>query len=106
MPRVTFIAFNGTRHVVVVPAGTTLMRAATDNNVPGIDGDCGGQCACATCHVFVDPAWATATGVRTEIEDDMLNFAAELRDSSRLACQIELTEALDGLVVAMPEGQH
>ena len=106
MPRVTFIAFNGTHHVVVVPAGTTLMRAATDNNVPGIDGDCGGQCACATCHVFVDPAWAAATGVRTDIEDDMLNFAAELRDSSRLACQIELTEALDGLVVAMPEGQH
>ncbi|MEP7085456.1 MAG: 2Fe-2S iron-sulfur cluster-binding protein [Betaproteobacteria bacterium] len=106
MPRVTFIAFNGARYALEVPAGTTLMRAAVDNNVPGIDGDCGGQCACATCHVFVDPAWAAATGERTQVEDDMLNFAAELRDSSRLACQIDLTDALDGLVVAMPEAQH
>ena len=106
MPRLTFIAFNGTRHPVDVPAGTTLMRAATDNNVPGIDGDCGGQCACGTCHVFVDPAWAAATGARTPIEDDMLNFAAELRDNSRLACQITMTDALDGLIVSMPEGQH
>ena len=106
MPKVTFIAFNGTQHAVDVPVGTTLMRAAVDHNVPGIDGDCGGQCACATCHVFVDPAWTAATGERTQVEDDMLNFAAELRENSRLACQIELTDALDGLVVAMPEGQH
>ncbi|MEO6566511.1 MAG: 2Fe-2S iron-sulfur cluster-binding protein [Casimicrobiaceae bacterium] len=106
MPKVTFIAFNGTHHAVDVPVGTTLMRAAVDNNVPGIDGDCGGQCACATCHVFVDPAWTAATGERTQVEEDMLNFAAELRENSRLACQIELTDALDGLVVAMPEGQH
>jgi 2Fe-2S ferredoxin len=106
MPQVTFIAFNGQRHDVEVPAGLSLMRAAVDNNVPGIDGDCGGQCACATCHVFVDPAWTGRTGLRTSHEEEMLNFAAELRDNSRLACQITVTDALDGLVVAMPEGQH
>ena len=106
MPKVTFITHHGQTHEVSVPTGTTLMLAAVDNGVPGIDGDCGGQCACATCHVFVDPAWAKRVGGRSEREDDMLNFAAELRDSSRLACQITVTDALDGLVVHMPEGQH
>ena len=106
MPTVTFIAHSGKHHVVTVPAGTSLMRAATDNNVPGIDGDCGGQCACATCHVFVDPAWSAQVGPRNQNEDDMLNFAAELHETSRLACQISVTDALNGLVVNMPEGQH
>lgn len=106
MPTVTFIAHDGTRSTVTVAAGTTLMRAAVDHNVAGIDGDCGGMCACATCHVFVDEAWAARTGARNANEEDMLNFAAELRDSSRLACQITLTDELDGLVVTMPEGQH
>ena len=106
MPKVTYIAHDGSRHEVQAEAGLSLMRAAVDNSIRGIDGDCGGQCACATCHVFVDPAWAAQTGARTQMEDDMLNFAAELRDSSRLACQITVTNALDGLVVTMPEGQH
>ena len=106
MPKVTFIAHDGSHHPVDATAGLSLMRAAVDHGVRGIDGDCGGQCACATCHVFVDPAWAALTGERTQMEDDMLNFAAELRDSSRLACQIVVTDALDGLVVTMPEGQH
>ena len=106
MPKVTFIAHSGTRHTVEAEAGLSLMRAAIDNNVPGIDGDCGGQCACATCHVFIEAPWSAKTGTRTEREDEMLNFAAELRDSSRLACQIEVTDALDGLEVQMPEGQH
>jgi 2Fe-2S ferredoxin len=106
MPKVTFIAHDGKRYEVEAQAGLSLMRAAVDNDVPGIDGDCGGQCACATCHVFIDPAWAARTGQRTQQEDDMLNFAAELRDSSRLACQVQVTAELDGLVVAMPEGQH
>ena len=106
MPKVTFIAHNGSRHDVEAPNGLSLMRAAIDNNVPGIDGDCGGQCACATCHVFVDAPWSALTGPRTQREDEMLNFAAELRDSSRLACQIEFSDALDGLVVSLPEGQH
>ena len=106
MPKVTFIAHNGFRHEVLAEAGLSLMRAAVDNGVRGIDGDCGGQCACATCHIFVEAPWAAQTGVRTQMEDDMLNFAAELRDSSRLACQITVTDALDGLVVTMPDGQH
>ena len=106
MPIVTFIEFNGRHHVVDVREGTTLMRAATDNDVPGIDGDCGGQCACATCHVFIAAAWIERVGARNANEEEMLNFAAELRDNSRLACQITLTGELDGLVVEMPEGQH
>ena len=106
MPKVTFIAFDGTPHAVEAPTGLSLMRAALDNNVRGIDGDCGGNCACATCHVFIAPEWADKLGPRTQAEDEMLNFAAELRDSSRLACQITLSDELDGLVVSMPEGQH
>ncbi|HEY2677918.1 MAG TPA: 2Fe-2S iron-sulfur cluster-binding protein [Steroidobacteraceae bacterium] len=106
MPKVTFIAFNGTQRAVEVPAGTTLMRAATDNRVDGIDGDCGGNCACATCHVYIDPMWTGRTGMRSAGEQDMLNLVAELRDNSRLACQITVDENLDGLVVATPESQH
>lgn len=106
MPKITFIAHSGQRHTVEAESGLSLMRAAIDHSVPGIDGDCGGQCACATCHVFIDGDWAAKTGSRTKQEDEMLNFAAELRDSSRLACQITVTDALDGLEVTMPEGQH
>ena len=106
MPTVIFIEHNGNRHEVDASNGASLMRAAVDHNVPGIDGDCGGACACATCHVFVEGDWAAKTGARTQQEDEMLNFAAELRDSSRLACQITVTDALDGLEVTMPEGQH
>ena len=83
MPKVTFIAHSGTRHTVEAEAGLSLMRAAIDNNVPGIDGDCGGQCACATCHVFIDAPWSAKTGARTDREDEMLNFAAELADTSK-----------------------
>jgi ferredoxin, 2Fe-2S len=106
MPRVTFIAFDGSTHPVEVPAGTTLMRAATDHGVPGIDGDCGGQCACATCHVYIDAAWIERTGARTVQEHEMLNFSAGLQDNSRLACQITLDSSLDGLTVTLPEAQH
>jgi ferredoxin, 2Fe-2S len=106
MPKVTFIAFSGAERTVEVPEGTTLMRAATDNNVRGIDGDCGGNCACATCHVYVDAGWRDRVGARNPAEEDMLNCVAELRDNSRLACQINLTESLDGLIVSLPEAQH
>ena len=106
MQEVTFIEYNGKSHTVKAVAGLSLMRAAVDNDVPGIDADCGGQCACATCHVYVDPAWEVRTGTRTSMEKDMLNFAALTLANSRLACQIQITEALDGLVVTMPEGQH
>jgi ferredoxin, 2Fe-2S len=106
MPKVTFIAFAGGKHTVEVPAGTTLMHAATDNRVPGIDGDCGGNCACATCHVYVEPAWLERLAARTATEEEMLNCVAERKDNSRLACQITLTDALDGLMVKLPEAQH
>ena len=106
MPKVTFIEHDGTSHEVQAVAGQSLMRAAVDNGVPGIDADCGGQCACATCHVYVEPEWEAKTGTRTAMEEDMLNFAAVTQANSRLACQIPVTEALDGLVVRMPEGQH
>jgi 2Fe-2S ferredoxin len=106
MPRITFIAYDGKRRTVEVAPGTTLMRAATDNRVDGIDGDCGGNCACATCHVYIDPAWVDRLGARTPSEVDMLNLVAELRDTSRLACQIDIDPSLDGLIVTTPESQH
>ncbi len=106
MPTVTFIEHRGTRHRVEVAAGLSLMRAAIDNQVPGIDADCGGQCACATCHVYVDTDWQTLAGSRTPMEEDMLSFASATLPNSRLACQIPVTQALDGLVVTMPDGQH
>lgn len=106
MPKVTYIEHNGTEHAVEVPVGLSVMRGAVDNNVPGIDADCGGECACATCHVFVDPTWEARTGTPSEQEASMLSFAATKQDNSRLSCQIEMTAALDGLVVRMPEAQH
>jgi len=106
MPTVTFIEHNGTRHSVDATSGLSLMRAAIDNHVPGIDADCGGRCACATCHVYVDPAWQALTGARTAMEEDMLNFASATQPNSRLACQIGIHDALDGLVVSLPDGQH
>ena len=106
MPQVTFISHAGQAHTVMAEIGSNLMRAATDNGVAGIDGDCGGNCACATCHVFVDAAWQDRVGPCSANEMDMLNFAPEFKDNSRLACQIIMTDALDGLVVAMPQEQH
>jgi ferredoxin, 2Fe-2S len=106
MPTVTFIEFNGQRHTVTVPGGTSVMRAAVDNDVPGIDADCGGACACATCHVYVDAAWLGKTGDKGSMEQELLGFASATADNSRLACQIVLTDELDGLVVSMPDGQH
>jgi len=106
MPKITFIEHNGTAHTVEAVAGQSVMRGAVDNNVPGIDADCGGECACATCHVYVDPAWQAKVGGRSETEETMLSFAAGTEDNSRLSCQITMTDALDGLVVRMPAGQH
>ena len=106
MPKVTFKSFAGKVTTVEVPVGTTLMRAATDNRVDGIDGDCGGNCACATCHVYIDPLWLERAGSRTHCEEDMLNLVSELRDNSRLACQITLEAELDGPLVSLPESQH
>jgi 2Fe-2S ferredoxin len=108
MPRVTYIEFDGTPHEVEVPVGLSVMRGAVDNNVPGIDADCGGECACATCHVYVDAAWLDRIGLPEpgSQEASMLSFAAVAQPDSRLSCQIKMSEELDGLVVRMPEGQH
>ena len=106
MPKVVFISHDGTRREVQAESGLSLMRAAVDNGVPGIDADCGGMCAGATCHVFVEPAWGARLAPPTAQEEEMLNFTAERRETSRLACQIPVVDALDGLTVTLPEGQH
>ena len=106
MPKITYIEYDGTAHPIEVPVGLTVMQGAVDNRVPGIDADCGGACACATCHVYVDPAWLSRTGTPNGQEANMLSFAAVTESNSRLSCQIPVTAELDGLVVRMPEGQH
>lgn len=106
MPKITYIEADGTEHVVDAPEGISAMEAALTNDVPGIDGDCGGQAACATCHVFVDPDWIDRTGrADPEVELPMIELSEGVQDNSRLACQIKLTSALDGLVLRMPEAQ-
>ena len=108
MPKITYIEANGKEHAIDAPVGQTVMEAAVKHAVPGIDADCGGACACATCHVYVDAAWLDKTGtpVPGSQEASMLSFAAEAEFNSRLSCQIAMREELDGLVVRMPQGQH
>ena len=106
MPKVTFIEKSGKEHVVDAPAGLTVMEAAVKNLVPGIDADCGGACACATCHVYVDEAWRAKTGEQNGMEQSMLDFANDVEANSRLSCQIKVTAELDGLVVRLPKSQH
>jgi 2Fe-2S ferredoxin len=106
MAKITYIEFDGTEHTVDVRNGLTVMEGAIKNNVPGIDADCGGACACATCHVYVDEAWREKTGVASTMEESMLDFAQNVEPNSRLSCQIKVTDALDGLIVRMPEEQH
>jgi 2Fe-2S ferredoxin len=105
MPKLTFVEAGGERHTVEAPAGSTVMETALRNNVPGIDAECGGACSCATCHVYVDSDWAEAVGGPSPMEEDMLDFAFDIRPTSRLSCQIKMTDALDGLVVDLPERQ-
>jgi len=106
MVQVSFIAQDGTDHRVDVRAGLSLMKAAVHNAIPGIDADCGGACACATCHVYVPEAWRALTGEAGDDEKEMLECAISPGEGSRLSCQITLTDALDGLVVHMPASQR
>lgn len=106
MPRVTYVEANGTEHIVDVQVGTSVMQGALNNLVPGIEGDCGGLCACATCHVYVPAEWAKRCGEPEELEVNILDFAFDVKPESRLACQIHVTQALDGLVVHMPVRQY
>ena len=105
MPKVTYIEHDGSEHVAEVEDGYSVMEGALRNGIPGIVADCGGACACATCHVFVDPQWVAATGTPDEMEEAMLEFAEDREDNSRLSCQIKMSAALDGLVVRTPETQ-
>ena len=105
MIKITFVDSDGTTRTVDAEEGSTVMETAIQNDVPGIVAECGGACACATCHVYVEPDWMERVGPRNEMEEDMLDFAFDVRDNSRLSCQIKITEALDGLTVKVPEKQ-
>ena len=105
MAKITFIQPDGSQTVVDATPGVTVMEAAKLNLVPGIEAECGGACACATCHVYVDDTWVERTGAPSQMEEDMLDFAFDVRKESRLSCQIKVTPALDGLIVRVPEKQ-
>ena len=105
MPKITYVTHDGKSHEVEAAAGTTVMENAIRNSVPGIEAECGGACACATCHVYVDEAWRDKTGEADIMEADMLDFAYEPKENSRLSCQIKMADELDGLVVHVPEKQ-
>ena len=106
MTQIVYIQYNGVTRSVGLEAGQNLMQGAIANGVVGIDGDCGGACACATCHIHVDPEWLDRIGPRNATEDEMLSFAEGVQANSRLACQIVVRDELDGLVVRLPEAQH
>lgn len=107
MPKVTYITHDGTVYQAQVEVGQSAMEGAVNRAVPGIDGDCGGNAACATCHVHVDPAWIERTGSpATDTETQMLSLTDGATANSRLACQIKITDALDGLVLHLPAAQH
>ena len=105
MPKITYIEHSGKSHEIDAPEGLTVMEVAVKNNIPGIDADCGGACACSTCHVYVDPAWVDRLPKKEPMEVDMLDFAYQPNEHSRLTCQIKITKDIDGLVVRMPEKQ-
>ena len=105
MTRINFVDHTGETRTIDVENGATVMEAAIRNAVPGIEAECGGACACATCHVYVDEAWREKTGKPSAMEESMLDFADNVEPNSRLSCQIKVTDELDGLVVTTPERQ-
>ena len=105
MPKITYIEHNEKSHTLEVADGLTVMEGALQNNIPGIDADCGGSCACATCHVYVDKKWFNKLPNKESAEEDMLDMAFEPKSSSRLSCQLTVSDELDGLVVNMPSKQ-
>ena len=106
MPEVTYVESDGTQHRVDVPVGTSIMQGAVNHMVPGIEGDCGGLCACGTCHVYVPEAWSSRCGSPDELEQGILEFAYAVDERSRLSCQIEMRKELAGLVVELPARQY
>ncbi|RIK97116.1 MAG: 2Fe-2S ferredoxin [Proteobacteria bacterium] len=105
MVQINFVDHKGETRTVDADVGSTVMEAAIRNAIPGIEAECGGACACATCHVYVDEAWREKVGDPTPMEEDMLDFGYDVRPSSRLSCQIKIVEELDGLTVMTPERQ-
>ena len=105
MPTLTFIEHNGTAHQVKGDIGQSVMQAATFASVPGISADCGGACSCATCHTYIDDAWLGKVQAAEGMENDMLEYAFERRDSSRLSCQMIISEEMDGMVLHLPSSQ-
>ncbi|MEP5567223.1 MAG: 2Fe-2S iron-sulfur cluster-binding protein [Halioglobus sp.] len=105
MPKITLVEFNGADHTIDAEVGKSLMLNAIDNGVPGIDADCGGACACGTCHVFLEQRWMETAGDSNPLEDSMLSMRPDREEVSRLSCQIEVTDAMDGMIVRMPEYQ-
>ena len=105
MPKITYIEHNGKSHEIEVANGLSVMEGAVQNNIPGIDADCGASCACATCHVYVDEKWFIKLPKKDSAEEDMLDMAFEPKKFSRLSCQLTVTNELDGLVVKMPSKQ-
>ena len=103
MPQITFIAGNGQSYPIDATEGMNVMECARRANVPGIVAECGGACSCATCHVYVDEAWQERVGGATGMEQDMLDFADNVRGNSRLSCQIKVVAALDGLTLHLPD---
>ena len=106
MATITYIEPDGSERIVDVKAGLSLMEGAINNGVNGIEADCGGVCACATCHIYVDADWIEAAGPRTDIEEAMLDLANEVRENSRLSCQVKVTDGMDGLILSIPEEQR
>ena len=106
MPKITFIDAEDVARTVEAEVGATVMETAIRNGVPGIEAECGGACACATCHVYVDEAFAAETGRPSAMEESMLDFAENVEPNSRLSCQIRVSDDLDGLVVRLPQSQH
>lgn len=105
MAVVTFVSHGDGKYEAPVEEGQSLMRVATNNAVPGIDGDCGGEAACGTCHVIVDPQWSDRVGLSGAVEEEMLAMNPERQPTSRLSCQMQVSEAWDGLIVHLPEFQ-
>jgi ferredoxin, 2Fe-2S len=105
MPQVVFITGDGERHEVDVESGYSVMEAAINNNIDGIVAECGGACACATCHSYVDDAWLGKLAEMDDMEDSMLDAAYERKDNSRLTCQIEMSDELDGLVIHVADNE-
>jgi len=105
MAKITYITHDDQKFEVDAANGSTVMENAIKNSVPGIEAECGGACACATCHLYVDEAWQAKVGGAEVMEEDMLDFAWEVQAGSRLSCQIKVTDELDGLVVRIPEKQ-